>query len=449
MARLRNLWASVPAQDATGVRNQAFWRTLVSIYGLKAVTITANLISVPLAAGHLGPERYGLWLAMGSFIGLLGLFEFGLGNNLTTQLAQARGREDMAACARHLSATLWSVLAAALGLLAMFLLVLPWLDWAAIFNVTGQVAAAEAPHAAFLIGLIAATQLVAGLCGRIYAGLQQGYLGSLWQAGSTAAGLIALIVASHLKGGLVALMIAMGLVPAMVQLIGLAWVLRTAEYGQLLPPARLLRADLRAVIGGSALMFVVNLQSMFWLSKDNLLIAHAVSLDEVGRYNTAWRIFMAFFGVSVGAIVSALWPGFADAFCRNHLNWVREKILSGLVAGAGLMLVFGLCSVAFGHEFLKWYVGAELAAAPSLLAALSLWFVVLALVNILGSAFMGNGNVGVIAIGGTVGGLVSVPFSLWAMASFGIVGLPLSNVVLLLAFQLLPLALQARRHSWL
>jgi O-antigen/teichoic acid export membrane protein len=449
IAYLNSLWSRAPANDATGVRNQAFWRTMAGAYGLKVVTVGSNLVSVPLAAGYLGTERYGLWVTIGSFIGVLGLCEFGLGNNLTTLLAQARGKGDAEACSRYVSATFWAVLASAIALLAVFSLVQPWLDWPAIFNVKGPVATAEAPRAAFLIGVIAATQLVAALCGRIYSGLQQGYFGSMWQAGSVAAGLLALIVASRLHGGLVMLVIAMGLVPVLLQLVGLAWVLRVAECGRLLGPGRLIRADFSAVVGGGALMFLVNLQAIFWMSKDNVLIAHGLNLDEVGRYNTAWRVYTAAFGLLVGAVGGSLWPAYADAHARADVEWIRKTLRRTLRFGIAAMVGFGAVFVIAGPVFLEWYVGASLSADRSLLVWMGVYFTVLAVVNLLSYPLIALGSPHVVAFGGLIGGLLSVPLGFAVLERFGAAWSLLAvNVACVVGFILAPLWWANRRRSF-
>lgn len=437
--------SDLPAGDAVSARNRAFWKTLASSYGLRVVTITTNLVSVPLCARHLGTERYGLWLAMGSFISVLGLCEFGLGNNLTTLIAQARGRGDVEACARHVSATVWAVVVAAGAMFAIFAMVHPHLDWSAIFNVSGPVAVVEAPRAAFLIGVIGATQLITGLCGRIYAGLQQGYRGALWQALSAVAGLIALIITSFAEGGLVALAVALGLVPALVQLAGLVWVLRAAEYGRFRRPAMLAWADYRTVVGGGALMFVVNLQAIFWLTKDNLLIAHALNLDEVGRYNTAWRIYTAVFGLLAGSVGASLWPAYADAFSRGDRAWIRSAICRSLVVNVAGMVVFSVLFLTMGEQLLTWYVGAPLVSSREILAWLGGYFTCLTAVNLLSFPLMATDRVGVIAWGGLAGGLISVPLGLEAVRRFGIAGLIAVNFICVLFCILFPLVRSIRR----
>ncbi len=432
-------------RPATGVelaeqtRNRAVAWSMLSIYAVKLVTVAVSLISVPLAAGYLGLERYGLWISMSSFVSLLLLSDFGLGNNLTTMLAQSLGRGDREAASRQVSATFWAVLAGALLLFGLFSLLHPLVGWARVFNATGAVAMAEAPRGAFLLGLVAAAQLLGTLCQRLYAGLQRNYVGNLWMGVGSVTGLLALLAVTRLHGGLSMLVFALGVVPALVQLAGLAWILRTGDYGRLLPPGSLRWADCRHVMGGGALMFVVNLQAVFWLSKDSLMIAHVLSLEQVGGYNTAFRIYQSVFALLVGSLGVSLWPAYADAHARGDREWIRRTLRRSLFFGVGSMLAFSLFFVPAGHTLLTWYVGPALALLWPQLALLAFYFVILAAVNMLSFPLMGIGRISVIAWGGLAGGILTIPLAAIGMRHFGLTGLIATNLLCNIATQMTPL----------
>lgn len=425
-------------------------RSIFSVYGLKGLTAVVSLASVPLAAGHLGLERYGLWLAISSLIGILGLCDLGLGSNLTTLLAQAIGRGDHAAASRHVWATFWSVAVAALAVLMLSVALHPVVPWPSVFNFSEATNSEELSAVALLIGAIASMQLLAGLCQRIYAGLQRSYVGSAWQAAGVIGSFFALLLAIRLGGGLGWLVVALGLVPVVIQLIGLAWILQDGKFGQLQMPGSLSKSDYRLVVHGSAMMFLVALQSVFWLSKDSLLIAHAISLDEVGRYNTAFRIYMLVFGFLVGSL-GALWPAYAQAYARADRHWMRRTLGRSALVAIGGMAVFGLVFTVAGEVLLTWYVGKELAASRPLLIALGIYFVVLAAVNVLSFFLMGTGQVKVIAWGGLAGGILSVPLGMYGMQHYGLMGLTASNLVCLMVPVLGPLLVVVNEHdalSW-
>ena len=443
---LQRLWPSVGAHRTAEQRREgAVVRTLVSVYAVKAATVTSNFLVIPLAAGYLGLEKYGLWLSAASLMSVIALSDFGLGNNLTTALAQARGRGDTSAVSHAVSATLWSVLGIAFAVFLVFGAAHPFVDWPRFFNARTPDVAREAPGVALLVGAISALQLVSGLTQRIYAGFQEGYWASLWQGGGVVSGLLALLVGIYFRAEPLALIAALGLMPVLVQGIGLLIVLRRAEIGGVLPPWRVRRADVAAVVSGSALMFVVNLQAVFWLSKDSLLIAQALGLSEVGAYNTAFRIFQSVFMLLAGALGATLWPAYADAFARGDHSWIRQCIWRSLKVGAGSMALFGLLFVPFGNRLVTWYAGAGLALPTLPLALLAAYFVVLAGVNLLSFPLMGAGQVAVIAWGGLCGGLISVPLAFALIPRGGLTALVTVNLGCNALFQLVPLVWKNRR----
>lgn len=443
---LERLWPSVGVQGSPEQRREsAVVLTLVSVYAVKVATVSSNFLVIPLAAGYLGLEQYGLWLSAASLMSVLALSDFGLGNNLTTSLAQARGRNDAVAVSQALSSTVWGVTGVATLLFLVFNAVHPFVAWDRFFNATNPVVAHEAPRVALLVGAISALQLVTGLTQRIYAGLQEGYWAALWQGGGVVAGLLALLAGIYLRASPMVLIAALGFVPVLVQGAGLVVVLRRAELGRLGAPWRVRRADLMTVLSGSALMFVVNLQAVFWLSKDSLVIAQALGLAEVGAYNTAFRIFQSVFMLLAGSLGATLWPAYADAFARADHAWIRRSIHRSLRIGAGSVALFGLVFVPFGRQLVTWYAGAGLALPGVSLALLALYFVVLAIVNLLSFPLMGAGQVAVIAWGGLCGGLLSVPLALAMMPRWGIAGLISANLGCNALFQLLPLVWKNRR----
>ncbi|WP_415910908.1 lipopolysaccharide biosynthesis protein [Oleiharenicola sp. Vm1] len=443
---LQRLWPSLGEHRSAEQRREgAIVRTLVSVYAVKVATVTSNFLVIPLAAGYLGLEKYGLWLSAASLMSVLALSDFGLGNNLTTALAQARGRGDTQGVAHAVSATLWSVAGVAGLLFIGFSVVHRFVDWAHFFNATDPMVAREAPRVALLVGAISALQLVTGLTQRIYAGLQEGYWASVWQGAGVVAGLLALLAGIHFRGEPFVLIAMLGLVPVAVQGVGLAVVLRRPELGELLRPAALHRRDITAVLSGSALMFVVNLQAVFWLSKDSLLIAQTLGLSEVGAYNTAFRIFQSVFMLLAGSLGATLWPAYADAFARGDRAWIRRSIARSLKVGGGAMASFALLFVPFGGKLVAWYAGAGLALPVLPLALLGLYFVVLAGVNLLSFPLMGAGHVAVIAWGGLCGGLLSVPLAYALMPRGGVAALVAINLGCNALFQLLPLIWKNRR----
>jgi O-antigen/teichoic acid export membrane protein len=69
--------------------------TTASSVIVRVISMAGPLITVPLALGYLGHERYGLWMTVIAILGMFTFADLGLGNGLMTEISQADGRDDM------------------------------------------------------------------------------------------------------------------------------------------------------------------------------------------------------------------------------------------------------------------------------------------------------------------------------------------------------------------
>ena len=86
----------------------------------KALGLLNTLLTIPLVAPRLGPERFGLFLTMSTVPVLLSFTDFGLGNGLLTALAAAHGQGDETRARRLVSTAWWTLVGIALAFLALF-----------------------------------------------------------------------------------------------------------------------------------------------------------------------------------------------------------------------------------------------------------------------------------------------------------------------------------------
>src|SRR5579863_2092931 len=147
----------------------------------RGVGVVISVISVPLTVGYLGGERYGLWIAISTMLAWLGLADLGLGNGLTNALSEAyaTGRRDLA---RSYVATAFFALSAVMLLVGIGVVVLwPYLDWAAIFNVHSAQAQAEiGPAVAVSIAVTLLNFPMSLITTKIYLAHQEGMLANAW-----------------------------------------------------------------------------------------------------------------------------------------------------------------------------------------------------------------------------------------------------------------------------
>ena len=65
--------------------------TALAAVGFRGALLLSGFIYVPLTVRYLGPERYGLWVAMTSVMTLLAFADCGIGYGLMNHVAYAIG----------------------------------------------------------------------------------------------------------------------------------------------------------------------------------------------------------------------------------------------------------------------------------------------------------------------------------------------------------------------
>lgn len=64
-------------------------------YANTGISIVQGLVLIPLYLHHIGAHLYGLWLASGGMLGLLGLVNFGINSMMIQRIARAYGEQDI------------------------------------------------------------------------------------------------------------------------------------------------------------------------------------------------------------------------------------------------------------------------------------------------------------------------------------------------------------------
>jgi FkbM family methyltransferase len=176
-------------------REPRAWLTAKAGVLARVVSYGARLILIPLSLELLGPERYGLWLTVGSLIAWLGMSDFGFSQGLVNAIAESSGLDDRAAIRRLVSTgfTLFALLS-----LILTLFVIPASSWRPLerlLGVAGNPALARDAHLLLLIcGLFFAASLSLRAVDSVCQGLQEGYLAAGSAIGAAALNLVAVAV---------------------------------------------------------------------------------------------------------------------------------------------------------------------------------------------------------------------------------------------------------------
>jgi len=405
----------------------------------KIVSVGVMLVTVPLTLHYLGPERYGMWLIMSSFIGMLSFADLGIGNGVLNAVAAAHGRDDSAALREAISSGLVALLGIALVLAAAFAIAWPHIAWERLFNVTNPGAVAEAAPAMAVFAVCFLLAIPLGVVQRVQTGLQQGFVANLWQGAGSILSLVGVLAAIGAQAGLPWLVLAFMGGPV------LASVANTISYfvrSPAITPSRhaVKRGAMREVVQTGALFLVLQLAAAIAYNVAPLVIAQTLGAAAVPQYSVPERLF-ALISMIVSMALQPLWPAYREAIMRGDSAWVRRTLKLSLKVATGVAAAMALPLVLLFPTILHLWVGSALAPPLALIIGLGVWKVIEAAGTALAMFLNGAQVVKVQVICSVVNAILCAGGIALLIGKFGISVVPWTTALAYTVSALLPYAI--------
>lgn len=308
----------------------------------KAAGLATTLLTIPVTAPYLGPERFGLFMTISSIPLLLSFSDFGIGNGLLTELSAADGRDDREHARVLVSSAFIMVLTISAVLLAISIPVLVFIPWHRVLNLQSPVAIAELPLSLFIFVLSTLAAAPLGIPQRVQQAYQRGFVPNLWLLAANVLTLGLLLECVWTGKGLPWLVGSMALSTLVTGILN--WFV---EFGgasaELRPRMREFRMHEAIRVGKAGLMiFSAQVGGALLLTLPVILLGRMYGQGVVGSYAVVQRILSAFL-VVVSLLVTPLWPAYGEALARGDGNWVRRTyqrslLLTLLLAGIPLAI---------------------------------------------------------------------------------------------------------------
>jgi O-antigen/teichoic acid export membrane protein len=370
---------STPFDTATEEgRSQERYRraalTAVAGAASRAVSLVAMLISIPLALGYLGAERYGVAVTITALTSMLVFADFGLGNGLMNLVANAAGRDDETRVRRSISSAFFMLCGIAAILAVPLYALYLWVPWAQFMNVADSGARGEVTAAVGVFMLCVLVSLPLGVVQRVQLAYQQGFVNSVWNAIGSALALIGLIVVILLHGGLpwVVLMLLGGSVVANALNWVSLFVIRRRDLQPRWSSASRGEGSRLARIG--FLFFVLQLAVAIAYQADVVVATRVLGPTAATDYSVTLRLFLLVPTV-VNLGLLPLWPAYSESIARGDRAWVARTLRTSVLLAASMSGLSSLVLVVFGRSILKAWTGTDIGADFPLLVGMGAWAV--------------------------------------------------------------------------
>jgi len=364
--------------------------TAISSIGFRGAMLLSAFLYIPATIRYLGPERYGLWVAMTSVITLLSFADCGLGFSLMNDVAYSIGRGIDDSVRGAVSSTFFALAGIGAAGCLLFAAAYAFIPWRTVFHATSALEGKEAAQATAVIVAGFLLTLPFTTVQRMQAAHQEGYKTQGWEIGGVMLSLVGLLAAIRMQAGLPALAIAFSSGPLIAMVLNWIVYFRISRPWQA-PRLRLFEFRLaRRIAGEGWYFFILQIAGIALFSIDSFVILHYFGQSAFGKYSLVVKLFQVI--PALAAVwMGALWPAYAEAIARGDRRWVhRTLVRSVLAAAVGSGVVS--CGVAvFSRPVVRLWTGTEVNPTASLLVALVLYSVILVGTNAV-SAYLSGCN---------------------------------------------------------
>ncbi len=367
-----------PLEEHTQARSErqrrAWWTTLTSI-GSRGVTLVLSLVSVPLTLGYLDKERFGVWITIGSLLGWLGVADLGVGYGLTNALVAAEARKDRHAQTQAVTACFVVVTSGALAGAALLASAFRFVPWARVLAAGDRVPGGELTTSVAICAAVFFIGFPLGLIDKIYAGLQEGFVGNYWSTAGNVLSFAALVLVARFGSGLPILVLALSAAPVVVKLANAVQLLVTRPW--LRPRLDAWRGEVaRRLMRSGVAFLILQLAQLGMWQNDNIIVAQMFGAAAVTSYSIAFRLCTFYIGL-VSMWLAPLWPAYGDAAARGDDDWIRRTVARNTSLVVGVTALAGAGMVLFGRFAIRLWVGEAVLPERGLLIAIAVYMVVL------------------------------------------------------------------------
>lgn len=292
---------------------------------IRGVGILTSLMLVPMTIHYINTERYGIWLTLSSIVSWFAFFDIGLTQGLRNKFAEAVavGNHELA---RIYVSTTYSVLGLIFFCVWMgFLLINPFLNWAAILNVDPGMNT-ELGLLSLIIFTYFCIQFVIKIISTILIADQQPAKGSLIGViGQVLSLLLVFILVRTTEGSLIKLGLALCIAPIAALLFANIYFFQ-GKYKKYRPSIKKVNFSYaKNLFNLGMIFFVIQIAAVIQYQTANIIIAQNFNTKEVTSYNIVYKYFNV---LSMGFTIflTPFWSACTEAYVNNDINWIKNSI---------------------------------------------------------------------------------------------------------------------------
>ncbi len=330
-------------------------KNIIASFLFQAISIVIGLIYVPLLINYLGAEEYGVWLTLSSIIGWFAFFDVGLGNGLRNRLTEALAKDQVELAKEYVSTTYAIISLVFGGVLLLFYIVNPFLDWSRILN-THAVEVGKLSMLALVVFTFFILRFIFQLIGTIYSAHQMPAVNNaINPAGSLISLIIIMVLLKTSHGSLLALGFVLSAVPV-ITLVGFTVYGFRGRFKNIKPSLASVKfAHSPQLLSLGFKFFIFQVVNLILFSTSNIIITQVLSPKEVTQYNIAYKYFSISY-MAISIMVTPMWSAVTDAYVKKEFGWLKAS-LKGFNKLGFIFLIIAALQLVFSNFMYKIWIG--------------------------------------------------------------------------------------------
>lgn len=353
----------------------------------RGIAMVVMVLTVRLTIPYLGAERFGVWMTISSFVGMLSFLDLGVGNALTNKVSQIAAQNNPDALRRTISGGLGFLFILGCTICILLLGLTSVLPWHKIIKVKNLAVSTEILNTAAIFSVLFGFSLISNGIQRIFAGLQRAFEAHLVSLAGSCFSLFALWIATKQEAGIPYLLAATLGIQSLAN-VGLLLVLAKRNLFTIQRIAAHTRLEARHLLHVGGLFFVLQIGTMVGWGADSLIIASTLGATQVAVFNIVQRLYQ-FISQPMNIINAPLWGAYADANARGERKFILKTLKKSMLLTATFASIGGGIMFLMSQHLIEWWTKGNITVSSGFVFMFFVWTIFESLGNAF--AMMMNG----------------------------------------------------------
>jgi len=348
LSKLKELWSEVFKKGKENdlhlidgkKRNLRLLVQLILSFGYKGLSMALSFAIVPLSLNILGPNEYGLWLTIFSFVNFFLFFDLGLGNGLKNKITISLANNDLQSTRSFISTGYIVFASLSFVLILLLVLLISSINMSSFLNTAG-VSDHKVKQAMLIVGITIITSFTLNFVYNISAAQQKISFANLGMVLNNGLAVLVLIYLNIIKTPITITIMAVITAGALIASMLISNVVFYKRNPNLFPSIKDFRMNLlKSTLKLSTGFFIVQIQVIIISFTDTIIINKYLGNYEVTRYNLVYKLFSAII-ILLSLVSMPLWTVFTEAFEKKDNLWIKNvfKRFNYIIVVAALVFI--------------------------------------------------------------------------------------------------------------